>query len=155
DANATDGDGCDSNCTTTRCGNGVVTAGEACDDGNLAAGDCCSATCTFEASGTACDDGDVCTTTDACDGAGACAGAEAPRTGCHAAGGASFQLKDPSTPAKRKLAWKWLRGDTAQAELGDHVTGGTSFTLCAYDTTAATSHVALRAGMPAGGTCRG
>jgi cysteine-rich repeat protein len=155
DANAIDGDGCDSNCTITRCGNGVVTAGESCDDGNLAAGDCCSATCTFEASGAACDDGDVCTTTDTCDGAGACAGAEAPRTGCHAAGAASFQLKDPSTPSKRKLAWKWLRGDTAQAELGDPAAGGTSFALCAYDTIAATPHVALRATAPAGDTCRG
>ena len=30
------------------CGNGVVTAGETCDDGNTAAGDGCSATCTIE-----------------------------------------------------------------------------------------------------------
>jgi cysteine-rich repeat protein len=35
DANSIDGDGCDSNCTTTRCGNGIVSAGEACDDGGL------------------------------------------------------------------------------------------------------------------------
>ena len=34
DGNTTDGDGCDSNCTTTRCGNNVRTAGEQCDDGN-------------------------------------------------------------------------------------------------------------------------
>jgi cysteine-rich repeat protein len=155
DANAIDGDGCDSNCTITRCGNGVVTAGEACDDGNLAGGDCCSATCMFEANGAACDDGDVCTTTDTCTGAGQCAGAEAPRTGCHTAGGASFQLKDPSTPSKRKLAWKWLRGDTAQAELGDPVADGTSFALCAYDTTAGVPHLALGGTAPGGGTCRG
>jgi cysteine-rich repeat protein len=31
-----------------QCGNGVVQAGEGCDDGNLMAGDCCSATCTPE-----------------------------------------------------------------------------------------------------------
>jgi len=36
-----DGDGCDSNCTPTACGNGVVTAGEACDDGDTDNNDEC------------------------------------------------------------------------------------------------------------------
>ena len=36
------------------CGNGVTEPGEQCDDGNLANGDCCSATCLFEAAGTPC-----------------------------------------------------------------------------------------------------
>jgi cysteine-rich repeat protein len=45
DGNATDGDGCDSNCTLTGCGNGVVTQGETCDDGNQADGDGCEASC--------------------------------------------------------------------------------------------------------------
>src|SRR5439155_1556779 len=36
------------------CGNGVVEAAEACDDGNLANGDCCSSACTIEAAGTVC-----------------------------------------------------------------------------------------------------
>ena len=54
------------------CGNGVVEAGETCDDGNTAAGDCCSPTCTYDAPGTACtSDGNVCTN-DVCNGAGAC-----------------------------------------------------------------------------------
>jgi cysteine-rich repeat protein len=56
----------------SRCGNGVLDAGEACDDGNQADHDCCSATCTFEASGAPCADGDPCTF-DTCDGAGTCA----------------------------------------------------------------------------------
>jgi cysteine-rich repeat protein len=42
------GDGCDANCTLTRCGNDIVTAGEQCDDGNLVAGDGCSALCQHE-----------------------------------------------------------------------------------------------------------
>ena len=42
DGNLTDGDGCDSNCTPTGCGNGRVTTGEECDDGNTVAGDGCS-----------------------------------------------------------------------------------------------------------------
>ena len=48
DGNQTDGDGCDSNCTLTACGNGITTAGEECDDGNAVNGDGCSNTCTLE-----------------------------------------------------------------------------------------------------------
>src|SRR5262249_15648274 len=48
DANAIDGDGCDSNCTLTACGNGIATAGEQCDDGNLIDGDGCSSTCQIQ-----------------------------------------------------------------------------------------------------------
>jgi cysteine-rich repeat protein len=59
------GDGCDANCTPTGCGNGVLTAGEACDDGNQIAGDGCDASCAAEGrcgdglqqAGEACDDG--------------------------------------------------------------------------------------------------
>jgi cysteine-rich repeat protein len=48
DGNAVDGDGCDSNCTLTACGNGIVTSGEECDDGNTVNGDGCSASCLRE-----------------------------------------------------------------------------------------------------------
>ncbi len=56
------------------CGNAVLEPGEDCDDGGNVGGDCCAADCSFEGSGSACDDGDACTTADACDGAGACLG---------------------------------------------------------------------------------
>jgi cysteine-rich repeat protein len=36
------------------CGDGIVDAGEQCDDGNTLNGDCCSATCQLEPSGTLC-----------------------------------------------------------------------------------------------------
>src|SRR5262249_17122586 len=36
------------------CGDGILDAGEQCDDGNTVAGDCCSPTCTFEAASTFC-----------------------------------------------------------------------------------------------------
>jgi cysteine-rich repeat protein len=54
------------------CGDGALDAGEQCDDSNTAAGDCCSATCQYETSGSACSDANVCTAGDVCDGAGAC-----------------------------------------------------------------------------------
>jgi cysteine-rich repeat protein len=54
------------------CGDGQLDPLEQCDDGNTAAGDCCSATCTFETAGGPCpDDGQTCTA-DQCDGGGTC-----------------------------------------------------------------------------------
>ena len=54
------------------CGNGVIDAGEQCDDANTISGDCCSASCQLEAAGSTCtDDGDACTA-DTCDGSGVC-----------------------------------------------------------------------------------
>ncbi|MBM4246313.1 MAG: hypothetical protein FJ148_21355 [Deltaproteobacteria bacterium] len=70
------------------CGNGALDAGEACDDGNRANGDCCNAICGAEPAGGACaSDGNVCTV-DACDGSGAC-GHAAGNAGtlCRAASG--------------------------------------------------------------------
>ena len=40
--------------TCPGCGNGIVEGGEACDDGNLVSGDCCSSSCTIESAGTVC-----------------------------------------------------------------------------------------------------
>src|SRR5262249_19222854 len=66
DGNLVSGDGCDSNCTLTSCGNGVVTVGELCDDGNGTNGDGCDVNCTFSACGNGvvapgeqCDDGNI------------------------------------------------------------------------------------------------
>jgi cysteine-rich repeat protein len=56
-----------------QCGNGNVDPGEQCDDGNTAAGDCCSPTCQLEPDGQACDDGRFCTLDTVC-GQGTCGG---------------------------------------------------------------------------------
>jgi cysteine-rich repeat protein len=57
---------------TPFCGNGLPETPEQCDDGNTMNGDCCSATCLFEAPGSPCgDDGNVCTA-DQCNGVGMC-----------------------------------------------------------------------------------
>jgi photosystem II stability/assembly factor-like uncharacterized protein len=60
----------------TDCGNGVIEAGEQCDDGagNGAAGGCCTVMCRFASSGAACDDGDACTGPDQCTATGQCVG---------------------------------------------------------------------------------
>jgi hypothetical protein len=67
-------DGNDSDCVAAVCGNGTQEGGEECDDGNTAPGDCCSATCTFEAAGSGCDNGLFCDVGETCDGAGMCGG---------------------------------------------------------------------------------
>lgn len=57
---------------TAVCGNGEVEPGEECDAGTDAAGDCCTAECTFAAPGTLCEqDGESCTL-EQCQGAGLC-----------------------------------------------------------------------------------
>ena len=85
------------------CGNGVLDPGEQCDDGNLAAGDCCSPACRFEPVGTACDDGDACTQTDTCQ-AGVCAGGSPivcqVQDQCHELGTCDPQTGTCSNPAK-------------------------------------------------------
>ncbi len=58
--------------TPNLCGNGNPDPGEQCDDANVLNGDCCSATCTFEPAGQACDDGLTCTVGETCDGKGVC-----------------------------------------------------------------------------------
>ena len=40
--------------TVSTCGDGVLDAGESCDDGNFTGGDCCSAQCELEPAGTLC-----------------------------------------------------------------------------------------------------
>jgi cysteine-rich repeat protein len=83
DMNLINGDGCDNNCTTTACGNGITAGAETCDDSDTDAGDGCSATCTTEAGYdctgtpstciTSCGDG-VKAGTEACDDSGTAAG---------------------------------------------------------------------------------
>ncbi len=72
-----DGDGLygtnDPDCAApTQCGNGILEPGEACDDGNILDGDCCSAICTFEVAGSACADGNACNGDETCNGSGTC-----------------------------------------------------------------------------------
>lgn len=65
-------------CSAPRCGDGVLDAGEACDDGNNREGDCCTALCELGAPGAACDDGKFCTIGDTCDDNSRCVGGVSP-----------------------------------------------------------------------------
>jgi CSLREA domain-containing protein len=80
------------------CGNGIKEPGEDCDDGNTNNGDCCSATCTFEAAGSSCDDGDSNTVNDQCDGAGVCSGTGGG--GSNIGGGGGCSLTDVGSKAR-------------------------------------------------------
>jgi cysteine-rich repeat protein len=58
---------------TNTCGDGVLNAGEQCDDRNTRDSDCCSGGCVQESSTVACDDSNACTGLGRCTGAGTCA----------------------------------------------------------------------------------
>src|SRR5262249_11356187 len=63
----------------SRCGNGIVDAGEQCDDGNSANGDCCNASCQYEAAGGTCGGASsTCDPAHTCDGTGTCQANYAP-----------------------------------------------------------------------------
>jgi cysteine-rich repeat protein len=113
------------------CGDGILDGGEACDDGNNANGDCCSATCTFEPASSPCTGATLCAESGQCDGAGACV--SAPRGSCRGALKSILLLKnDPSDDSKDKLIWKWIKGDqTTQADFGVP-TGTTNYALCIF-----------------------
>lgn len=68
-------------CSAPQCGDGDLDPGEACDDGNNAEGDCCSALCSLAAPSSPCDDGLFCTADDRCDDQGSCLGTGSPCTG--------------------------------------------------------------------------
>ncbi len=155
------------------CGDGVQEIGEGCDDGNVAPGDCCDATCDLDLAGTACDDGqsDLCTGPDTCDGAGGCVSGgpivcppcEAcdPMNGCVAnvrpackspvqAGAARLKLTNVTSAVNDRMQWKWSAG--AATTIGDFGAPETSddLTLCVFD---AASELAMSAAVPAGGLC--
>ncbi len=134
------------------CGNAQPNPGEECDDGNLASGDGCDASCQLEsqvaptptptpvgAPGP--------TPTPLCP--------AAPIAGCRTPGGGQrgfLVLEDAKADHRDKLHWKWSqRSITTNAGFGNPLAAaGQAYALCLYD---GTSRLILDAAIPAGGTC--
>jgi len=153
DGNPIDCDGCDSNCTdTATCGNGIICGAEQCDDANVVDGDCCSSACAFEAGGSPCSDGHLCTNLDACDGLGGCAGVAVPSLSCRAtitSNRALLQLKRGAVAARNQIKWKWAKGEeTLSSSFGDPRSTA-DYALCLYDASLAAQPV-MEVGIPAG-----
>jgi len=98
DANLVDGDGCDSNCTPTGCGNGITTTGEQCDDGNPFDGDGCDTNCTPTSCGN-----DIVTDPEDCDD-----GNTTPGDGCSPTCGIEPGELTPGGTGKTDCVHEWF-----------------------------------------------
>ena len=157
----------------TPCGDGVLAASEACDEGpaNGSAASCCAVGCTLRPDGAVCTSADRCVVDTHCT-AGACVGEPVvcpictscaadvgctftPRADCHAidaAGHADLALRRRSSGDR--LALRWSGSAIPVADLGDPITR-TTYALCIAETQASTLPLVLAARVPAGGTCGG
>lgn len=137
------------------CGNGSVTLGESCDDGNTLDGDCCSADCTLmQPNGAPCAADTSACTADVCNGFGTCTHLVSPNPSCQPA---LFQkgllhITKNADPARDRIGWKWKNASSVEKEpdFGDPESGSTSFTLCVFD---GAGRLLLDLTAPAGGTC--
>jgi cysteine-rich repeat protein len=137
------------------CGNGRVECGEACDDGNVRGGDCCSASCAFESDGSPCDAGGSVCADERCDGAGACRDVALPRIDCAAPtvpGASRLEMRVGDDPAQSKLRWTWTKGPAISGAAFGSPTTTDGYRLCLYDESA-TPRVIFGAAAPAGGAC--
>jgi len=137
------------------CGDGVVTPPEQCDDGNLAAGDCCAANCMNEADGARCVQ--VC---GVCSG-GVCAPGPLPNQACtECADGdgcspARLLIRDSAAEDRDAFLWKWPgAGEISAASLA--IPSGTSgYEVCVYDQVSATPSLLVAARVGEDASCRG
>ncbi len=119
-----------------------VADGTACEDGNACtAGDTCQSGVCASGVPTTCDDGSPCTV-DTCDPTSGCVFLAQPDPTCRAAGQAAFQVVDKGNPNKRKLAWKWKKGDATPIEDFGAPDVDTDYHLCVYDSSASAYEVA-------------
>lgn len=119
-----------------RCGNGLRSPAEQCDDGNVASGDGCSATCRLE----------LCPTTFP--------------VACHSidgGGSSTISMRKRTKGAWSQNAdlfkWKW-KGTSSLADFGDP-TSGSTYQLCFYDDYFGTPDLQLDFAIPAGELCNG
>jgi hypothetical protein len=133
------------------CGNGVVDAGEQCDDGNLGrAPDCCALGCTQRPEGSDCSDGLFCNGEEttcqggvcqrgvppcrvACDEAtDTCLSCPSEPGICRAANRSRLVVQQIGDASKHRLTWKWTQGAaSSQTDFADP-TSGTDYALCIF-----------------------
>ena len=144
---------------TLSCGDGLVSAGEQCDDGGTTPGDGCDASCQVEAGvcgdglinlGEQCDDGGT-NPGDGCDAScqielgWGCVGEPsvctvecpaAPDPLCLTGFSKGVLLVKENKPGKEKVLAKLIKGPAlVQSDFGDPVTGTTGMAACIYDST--------------------
>ena len=116
------------------CGDGVMEAGEQCDDANTASGDGCSAACLLEPCGTT------------------------PRLDCRQLSGAApsiLRVRDRTPDDRDLFFWSWPRGGaTAASDLGDPLSSD-DYALCLWDESAAGPSLLVQGNVPAGANCAG
>lgn len=155
-------------CTT--CGNGVLDAGETCDDGNDDDGDCCSRNCDIVVpDGTSCDDARQCLTAGTCQG-GICGSGTVgcdPCLACQPGRGcvppehvlceadvphkSSVKLTKAAHASRDGFRWSWTSGaPVALLDFGNPL-AVTDLTMCVYDQ----SGLKLSATAPHAVTCDG
>ena len=135
------------------CGSGTIEAGEACDDGNRASGDCCSASCQLEPPTVVCRSAaGACDLTETCTGTSATCPADTKRVGpCRAAAGTcdiveSCDGVSDACPADALVAaGSECRAAGGVCDVAEACTGGSP--LCPSDTKRTTTC------RPAAGTC--
>lgn len=133
------------------CSDGVLDVGEACDDGNLADGDCCSSTCQAEPAGSPCpDDGELCTR-DVCNASGTCVHDGSPLTSCLIAPKGKLQITNDANDAKDKLILQMQNAPgITPADLGDP-TATDGYRACIFGP----DSLLMQAEIAPAGTCNG
>jgi subtilisin-like proprotein convertase family protein len=138
----------------TECGNGVVDAGEVCDDGNAQGGDCCASDCqAFASDGSTCVDDDFCTLAETCQGGACVPGGEVtcdpclvcePDDGCVVpdviypcqdapAGKSTVRIRrDDSDPELDNVMWKWRSQTPVELDEFGAPQLSTALSLCIY-----------------------
>jgi hypothetical protein len=83
---------------------------------------------------------------------GACVG-NAPSGCLQASATGRLVIKNDANDKRDRLIWKWSRGATDVADLGDP-TNATAYRLCIFDQTAGVDHPVMRVDVPAGSAWR-
>lgn len=116
--------------TCSICGNGIVESSEQCDDGNTAAGDCCSSSCQLDGLFAPCTaDAEACTF-DACDGAGQCRHGPFPL--CRAASErGAIALRADAAGGRLRWIWRDASATTVSSDFGQP-TDATAARVCLF-----------------------